>query len=256
MSAPGRNDPCPCGSGAKFKRCCGAPATGTPLGEAQRERSLTRVMDHLGGPLGQPILTHVFEHLLEPTLDRLQTLGRPHDTVLELFAVDHAVADWRDANDRSLVECMRADGVALDAVDVEYLTALAASTRSLHLVQRNDAQSLILNDLWRDRRIVVERRIGERSLAPGTLFVARVLQGADQPPRIEGPTTSLPASSVRAILDDLTRACADAPVNLTEDRFLKTRGARALLRHELAEAARLAAGSDPLAASILRASGR
>ena len=24
---PGRNDPCPCGSGEKFKRCHGAPAT-------------------------------------------------------------------------------------------------------------------------------------------------------------------------------------------------------------------------------------
>ncbi len=24
---PGRNDPCPCGSGRKFKKCCGAPAT-------------------------------------------------------------------------------------------------------------------------------------------------------------------------------------------------------------------------------------
>jgi hypothetical protein len=24
---PGRNDPCPCGSGRKFKRCCGHPVT-------------------------------------------------------------------------------------------------------------------------------------------------------------------------------------------------------------------------------------
>ena len=23
-AAPGRNDPCPCGSGKKFKKCCGA----------------------------------------------------------------------------------------------------------------------------------------------------------------------------------------------------------------------------------------
>ena len=23
-AAPGRNDPCPCGSGKKYKRCCGA----------------------------------------------------------------------------------------------------------------------------------------------------------------------------------------------------------------------------------------
>lgn len=42
---PGRNDPCPCGSGKKFKRCCGAngaPArAGTPV-LAQQERTLNR----------------------------------------------------------------------------------------------------------------------------------------------------------------------------------------------------------------------
>lgn len=27
VRASGRNDPCPCGSGRKFKRCCGAPAS-------------------------------------------------------------------------------------------------------------------------------------------------------------------------------------------------------------------------------------
>jgi len=27
MRAPGRNDPCPCGSGKKFKHCHGAPET-------------------------------------------------------------------------------------------------------------------------------------------------------------------------------------------------------------------------------------
>ncbi len=26
VATPGRNEPCPCGSGKKFKRCCGAPA--------------------------------------------------------------------------------------------------------------------------------------------------------------------------------------------------------------------------------------
>lgn len=26
---PGRNDPCPCGSGRKLKRCCGEAPTGT-----------------------------------------------------------------------------------------------------------------------------------------------------------------------------------------------------------------------------------
>lgn len=253
MSAPARNDPCPCGSGAKFKRCCGASAAGASVDEAQRERSLTRVMDHLGGALGAPILAHVFERVLEPTLARAPSGARPRQEVLDLFAVDHAVADWRDEDDRSLVERMRADGVALDAADVDYLGALAASARSLHLVQRNDERTLILNDLWRERKLVVERRVGERGLAPGTLLIARVLRGEGRPARIEGPTTALPASRVRPVLDDLARARADGPIGLAEERFLKTRGARALLCHELAEAARLAAGSDPLAAAILRA---
>jgi tetratricopeptide (TPR) repeat protein len=31
LPAPGRNDPCPCGSGAKFKRCCGSVSAGFPV---------------------------------------------------------------------------------------------------------------------------------------------------------------------------------------------------------------------------------
>jgi tetratricopeptide (TPR) repeat protein len=31
MPAPGRNDPCPCGSGQKFKRCCGSVSAGFPV---------------------------------------------------------------------------------------------------------------------------------------------------------------------------------------------------------------------------------
>ena len=33
MPSPGRNEPCPCGSGRKFKHCCGnaaQPVTGLP----------------------------------------------------------------------------------------------------------------------------------------------------------------------------------------------------------------------------------
>ncbi|HEY2683328.1 MAG TPA: sulfotransferase [Steroidobacteraceae bacterium] len=31
---PGRNDPCPCGSGKKYKKCCGEPGARTPPGQA------------------------------------------------------------------------------------------------------------------------------------------------------------------------------------------------------------------------------
>jgi SEC-C motif-containing protein len=32
--SPSRNDPCPCGSGRKYKKCCGAPAA-APVSPAQ-----------------------------------------------------------------------------------------------------------------------------------------------------------------------------------------------------------------------------
>jgi len=32
MTTIGRNEPCPCGSGKKYKYCCGAKAQRTPLG--------------------------------------------------------------------------------------------------------------------------------------------------------------------------------------------------------------------------------
>lgn len=35
MEKVGRNDPCPCGSGKKFKKCCEAKASKRSLGSAQ-----------------------------------------------------------------------------------------------------------------------------------------------------------------------------------------------------------------------------
>jgi hypothetical protein len=32
MATVGRNEPCPCGSGKKYKHCCAAKAQQTPLG--------------------------------------------------------------------------------------------------------------------------------------------------------------------------------------------------------------------------------
>jgi uncharacterized protein len=37
FASAGRNDPCPCGSGRKFKQCCGAPCTGPRLAGIRRD---------------------------------------------------------------------------------------------------------------------------------------------------------------------------------------------------------------------------
>ena len=35
MSKPGRNDPCPCGSGKKFKKCCESKMSKPSIGSAE-----------------------------------------------------------------------------------------------------------------------------------------------------------------------------------------------------------------------------
>jgi hypothetical protein len=52
MSAHGRNDPCPCGSGAKYKRCCGA----TRDSAERLERRFSAREEILGWPALEPSL--------------------------------------------------------------------------------------------------------------------------------------------------------------------------------------------------------
>jgi SEC-C motif-containing protein len=42
---PGRNDPCPCGSGKKYKKCCGAVIPVAPAGESRRCGECTACCD-------------------------------------------------------------------------------------------------------------------------------------------------------------------------------------------------------------------
>lgn len=50
----GRNDPCPCGSGKQFRRCCGASSEG----EARFR----------GAPRGEPVLCWASEHAVWPRM--------------------------------------------------------------------------------------------------------------------------------------------------------------------------------------------
>lgn len=54
MSGSDRNSPCPCGSGRKFKRCCGAPQAAPPTAarftQAERESALAKLMSFCARP--------------------------------------------------------------------------------------------------------------------------------------------------------------------------------------------------------------
>ena len=117
--APGRNDPCPCGSGDKFKRCCGGGRSPVPLiseEEAQVVLAAHAAPDELerliaDRELPPEMLAILAEELngrdpataarvLEPWFEDLSALDARHEPLLELWfemqAIEHGASEFLD----------------------------------------------------------------------------------------------------------------------------------------------------------------
>jgi len=73
----GRNDPCPCGSGRKYKHCCGGAATTRDPDEKGRAGAVERALDWLASrhrkAAGVAIETMLFGGLTDEERATLQT---------------------------------------------------------------------------------------------------------------------------------------------------------------------------------------
>ena len=95
MSDSGRNDPCPCGSGRKAKRCCGVSRGPGPeaLARAFLADEARRALPALAG-LSERELRALFDELIElPSLDPSLVLPLPGLLTPELSRFLEAVAD-------------------------------------------------------------------------------------------------------------------------------------------------------------------
>ena len=102
MAGPGRNDPCPCGSGRKVKRCCGehrGPGEDDLARAylAHQSRDAARRLRQLD----DDELRELFDELFElPELDLALTITLPHLLTPDLQHLFDAVkADDPDAGD-------------------------------------------------------------------------------------------------------------------------------------------------------------
>ena len=191
---PGRNDPCPCGSGKKYKQCCGKPeAPTTPSADSQAgavERAVTWLAQHH---------RKAFAAALEKEIDGAAFGGfddDADDAVREAMAgIDDAL--WQQLQ-LNLTECLLAEGdlkvkhgtqrVAdlllgsggplLSVGQRAWLAQLAQ--RPLRLYDVTDVvpgTGVTLCDALDDAEapIVVTEREGSRSMRPGMLIGARVM---------------------------------------------------------------------------------
>ena len=169
-----RNEPCPCGSGRKYKKCCGVPRIVPP--ERSEFESLARSMTALllgedFGQFGEVALNRWDRiHLLAASFEEgLELCPPPAREALALFAG----ADMTIEGETLLETLLR--GGRLSAQERAVAERLAASCVSVWRVEDVAGDALRLTDLVRGGEAVVREPYWSR-LAPGALVAARLIE--------------------------------------------------------------------------------
>jgi hypothetical protein len=188
----GRNDPCPCGSGKKYKKCCLNTA---PDAINYTKQKLHRFHDRIVGEL----IRHGAKTFGQEAFDEAaaEFFGWPEGDEAEEMNLERHEAvfypwflfKWRiDADDddiglagpreMSIVQSyLQAHGRRLDAVERQYLEGLASSPFSFfEITAVEPGKSVALRDLLLDRGYRVLERSASRSLHEGDVVFGSVIE--------------------------------------------------------------------------------
>jgi len=216
MSLPGRNAPCPCGSGRKYKHCCMRTAVASRVEYSSQERQnafakLLRFAQReefdermrLGRSLfwgGRLDLT---------AAERRRTLEADKESTaafLTWLVFDFSLEDYGGT---IADDFLAARGDTLSSGERTYLDRMRASCLRLYeVIEVRPDEGLGLRDLWTDEVVEVRERLATRQLARWDLFATRVIQGPEGWLVLDGIPHLLPSSGRESALGELRRHLA------------------------------------------------
>ncbi len=185
MSIIGRNDPCPCGSGRKFKRCClGKLSAGTgrfTLGE--RNIGLKKLLRFSARPefgAGLAAYDLFWAHWLsersEEEIQKVMTLEQTQIAYNSWFVFDFDLGEGRTMLDLFLER----EGERMSTGERNYLEGMRKSHLRLYEVLEVELdQGIELRDVWEGGRMWVRERLATHDLAQWDLIAVRVGEGED-----------------------------------------------------------------------------
>ncbi|MDF1552916.1 MAG: SEC-C metal-binding domain-containing protein [Deferrisomatales bacterium] len=191
MHQAGRNDPCPCGSGRKYKKCCLQKEN--EAAALQREESnavgaaLTWLSEHHPEAVEEAVHDGYFSALDDPEIDALGTL---HPGIQDMVNIN--VGEWllTDAQFEVGEEILRArdllfapGGPVLTAHGRQWLEAINERRMGLYEVTEVDpGVGLQVQDILQDdpQRLWVTERSASEHLVPGDMLGARLAGRGDQ----------------------------------------------------------------------------
>ena len=212
MSAVGRNEPCPCGSGLKFKRCClkkeqprGAYTSG------ERDSALKKLMRFVArsefDEQQQAALELFWGDWLseEPDeeLERVMDSEQANLAYHSWFAFDFDLGEGRTVFDLFLER----EAKKLSTGECAYFDAMRGSHLRLYeVLEVKPDQGFDLRDLWDDRRLWVRERLATRQLATWDVIAARLGRGAGGEAVFETISHVFPATVKDDLLKGLHKA--------------------------------------------------
>ena len=203
---PRPNDPCPCGSGFKYKKCCRASgkADTKPRGQytaADRTSALEK-LDFFIDELWQIEEEKAFDQFWGYFLDRedelppgLLSMSRHfYDT---WFAFDARFEDGERVIDHFLEQAPLSRG------ERTYLDAMRKSTVRLYEVTETvPGKSVTLHDVFSGSTVTVNERSASQSLSRSDWLATRVLpHGSSGGPEIDGGTLTIARFSREPLLE-------------------------------------------------------
>jgi hypothetical protein len=212
MTLAGRNDPCPCGSGRKYKHCClgsTIPLAGRYT-QAERNRALTALMLFCARefPHDEAAAAILLWGAAPPngaTADQFEDLIESEtgqSAFRTWFMFDLKIERGRTPLDFFLEQ----KGPCTNG-ETAYLELMRSSHLRLYevLAVRPD-EGFTLKDLWTDHEIVVRERLATRQLVRWDLIGARVVEGPRGDLVFEAVPYAYPPSLKEMLLKELRRA--------------------------------------------------
>ena len=177
MANIGRNDPCPCGSGKKYKKCClqqSLPQQGN------EERIMQRL---IGEILGYAKKYHVAEikeayEVYGAELDPDAELDPSLERMADINLWEWFVHDWTpyDDTEKPIIVRYKEQNKKLTPEELKILGVMQNSVLSLYEVQETfPDKGMLLKDLLMGGEYDVSEKLATQSFRKWDIFSARIL---------------------------------------------------------------------------------
>ena len=223
MTKPGRNDPCPCGSGKKYKHCC--LRTEATQAADDRSRAVPRALSWLMTVHGQAVRASIdaafFQGLSDQENERLQHFEPKLFEGIMVNAMEWLLAEGAitvKGHERRVAELLLGRGGPLfSAEQRQWIELLASQPLGLYeVIEVAPGEWMRLKDVLFPEKapVLVQERVGSQQAVKFDLIAARILPIEDHF-KLSGAVYSMPRhrslNLITALRHELEGVAPDSP---------------------------------------------